>query len=342
MGRKTNKVLTCTQEEIDAILPENKELIDDFMDYLEATDHSQKTCIVYQDNLNLFFTWLCKYCKNKDFVDIKKKDILKFQTYMVKNELSSARIRNIKSSLSSLSNYIESMLVDEDDKWENFRNIINKIPNPVMNLTREKTVINDEQLYNLLDELIKRKKIQIAMWVAASAFIGTRKAETLQLKMSWFTKEHCKNGLYMTPEIRCKGFGKAGKKLIKYGIKNKLDKYLDLWIKERERMNVDIDDMFVVKHNGQWSPATIGTISKWMDVCSDILGVTSYSHMYRHFYVSYLSREDIPINVIKEIVGHSSVEMTERYNDNSKEDEFMKYFSDDGIVHVEKKDLSDL
>ena len=34
MGRKTNKVLTCTQEEIDAILPENKELIDDFMDYL--------------------------------------------------------------------------------------------------------------------------------------------------------------------------------------------------------------------------------------------------------------------------------------------------------------------
>ena len=49
MGRKTNKVLTCTQEEIDAILPENKELIDDFMDYLEATDHSQKTCIVYQE-----------------------------------------------------------------------------------------------------------------------------------------------------------------------------------------------------------------------------------------------------------------------------------------------------
>lgn len=341
MGRKTEKVLLTTPEDIEKILEDNKELMTDFINYLETTDHSPKSLVVYKNNLEIFFVYLMKKEKNIDFVKVKKKHILNFQNYMVKNGLSPARIRNVKSTLSSLSNFIESML-DEEEKWESFRNIINKIPSPSLTSVREKTVLSDEQLEFLLDKLVELGKIQIATFVAFSAFSGTRKAETIQYQRSWFTNENCKNGLYITPEIRTKGHGVRGKMLVKYCIKSKVDKYLELWDKEREEKQITIDDLFVVKRKGEWIPASISTADSWMEICSKILGIPSYAHMYRHFFVSYLRRESVPIDVIKDIVGHEDVSMSQKYDDNPKEDGFLKYFSDDGINKIEDKKLSDL
>ena len=106
MARKTAKVLLTSKEEIDKILPENKELLDDFLNYLETTDHSPASIKVYKNNLEIFFVYLLNFAKNKDFVNIKKRDVLNFQNHMVKNGLGSARIKNIRSSLSSFSNII--------------------------------------------------------------------------------------------------------------------------------------------------------------------------------------------------------------------------------------------
>lgn len=334
-------MLETTQEEINKILPENKELSEDFINYLETTDHSPKSIVVYKNNLNIFFVYLMNKEKNIDFVKVKKRHILNFQNYMVKNNLSPARIRNIKSSLSSLSNFIESML-DEEEKWENFRNIINKIPSPSLSSTREKTVLSDEELCFLLDKLIKLEKIQVATFVAFSAFSGSRKAETIQYKRSYFTDASCKNGLYITPEIRTKGKGVKGKMLQKYCLKSKVDQYLKLWDEERKNKGVDIDDLFVVKRKGKWECAKTSTVDSWMITCSKILGKDSYAHSYRHFFVSYLRRENIPIDIIKDIVGHEDVSMSQKYDDNPKEDGFLKYFSDNGINKVENKGLSDL
>ena len=67
MGRQTNFVLKTTQEDIDNILPENRELIDDFINYLETTDHSPASIKVYKNNLYIFFTYLLN--KEKNVVD---------------------------------------------------------------------------------------------------------------------------------------------------------------------------------------------------------------------------------------------------------------------------------
>jgi len=341
MGRQTNKVLLTTPEEINKILINNKELTQDFINYLETTDHSPKSIVVYKNNLNIFFVYLMQKEKNIDFVDIKKRHIMNFQNFMIKGGLSPARIRNIKSTLSSLGLFIEAIL-DEEKKWENFRNIINKIPSPSLSSTREKTILSDDDLEKLLDKLVELNKIQIALFVAMSAFSGTRKAETIQYKRSFFTEDNCKNGLYVTPEIRTKGHGSKGKPLVKYCLKSKVDKYLDLWDIERQKQNIELDDLFVTKRKGEWIPASISTVDSWMGKCSEILGVTSYAHMYRHFFISYLRRESVPIEIIKDIVGHEDVSMSQKYDDNPKEDGFLKYFSEDGINKIEDKKLSDL
>lgn len=341
MARKTNRALVTTEEEINKILPENRELMEDFLNYLETTDHSPKSINVYKSNLNIFFVWLMKYAKNKDFVDIKKRDIMNFQNYLLKKELSPARIRVLRSSISSLSNFIESVL-DEEEKYENFRNIVNKIPAPNLQSVREKTVISDEEVEFLLDELVKKNKIQIAMFVAMCAYSGARKSEIVQYKRSFFLDESVRNGLYITPEIRTKGKGVAGKKLKKYVLKNKVDYYLELWDKERERLGVDIDDLFIVKKEVGFRPATASTVTWWMNICTQILKKSVYAHSFRHYFVSSLRRANVPLDVIKDIVGHASSEVTAIYDDNPKEDGFLKYFSDEGIVQVENKSLSDI
>lgn len=341
MGRKTNRVLITTDEEISKINPDNIELLDDFLNYMEATDHSPSSIKVYKSNLRIFFVYLMKFCKNKDFVDIKKRDIMNFQNYLIKNKLSPARIRVLRSSISSLGIFIENIL-DEEEKYENFRNIVNKIPAPNMALVREKTVISDEELDNLVNELIKRNKIQIATFIIMCAYSGARKSEMIQYKRSYFTSDTLKGGLYVTPEIRTKGSGVLGKPLKKYCLKSKVDIYLEMWDKERDRLEINIDDLFVVRHDNEWRCATTSTITGWMHICEDILGKPCYCHSFRHFFVSSLRRSNVPMDVIRDIVGHNSTDVTEMYNDNPKEDTFMQYFTADGIKQIESTSISDL
>lgn len=58
MARQTVQVFETTEEEIRAILPENKELMDDFLNYMETTDHAETSIRVYKNNLEIFFIYL--------------------------------------------------------------------------------------------------------------------------------------------------------------------------------------------------------------------------------------------------------------------------------------------
>ena len=346
MARKTNRFLEVTEEEISKINPDNLELINDFLNYLETTDKSSATITVYKSNLYLFFVYLMNYVKNKDFVNIKKRDIMNWQNYLIKGELSPARIRNLRASVSSLSNFIENIL-DEEEKWEGFRNIVNKIPAPNARTIREKTVLEDEQCEKLLDYLVNNKMYQQACAFALAYASGRRKSELLRIKRSYITDDNLIYGsLYKTPEkIKTKGRGVGGKMLYVYILKNKFKKYFDLWEDERKRLGVpnEIDEMFVVKKgNGEWQSATISVLDYYTKMFSELLGVDFYFHSLRHNFTTSLSASNIPTNVIKDLQGWSSIEMVNLYTDSEVDDEIGKYFSEEGIKQVETKGLNDL
>lgn len=345
MARKTNKVLNTTEEEISNILPENLDLMEEFLDYLETTDRSQESIRIYKNNLNIFFVYCLRNLKNKDFVNIKKRDIMNFQNFMVKNGLSPARIKNIKSTLSSLSNFIETIL-DEDDKWSKFKNIINKIPSPVGEPTREKTVLEDSDCQKLLDYLVENKKYQQACIFALAWSSGRRKSELLRIKKSYIAEENLIYGsLYKTPEkIKTKGRGNKGKMLNVYILKNKFKKYFDLWIEERERLGVpqEIDDLFVTRRNGEWKPISASSLNSYAKSFGEFLGVDFYFHLMRHQFTTALHQANVPANVIKDLIGWESLEMVSLYTDVEIDDEIGKYFSEGGIKKVDSKSLSEL
>ena len=345
MARKTNKVLNTTDEEISKILPENIELMEEFLEYLETVDRSQESIRIYRNNLEIFFTYCLRHLKNKDFVNIKKRDIMNFQNFMVKNGLGSSRIKNIKSTLSSLSNFIETIL-DEEDKWEDFKNIINKIPSPVGEPVREKTILQDEDCQRLLDHLVENKKYQQACVFALAWSTGRRKSELLRIKKSYITDENLMYGsLYRTPEkIKTKGRGNNGKMLNVYILKSKFKKYFDLWMEERERLGVpeEIDDMFVSKRNGEWKPISVSALNRYTKYFGEFLGVDFYFHSMRHQFTTALHEANIPASVIKDLIGWESLEMVSLYNDTQVDDELGKYFSEEGIKGVKSKSLNEL
>ena len=346
MARTTKKVFATTPDDVANINPDNLELINDFLDFYSATDHSEKSVKVTRSNLNIFFVWLMKNRKNKDFCDVKKKDILAYQSFLMKEGLSPARVRALKSSLSSLSGYIEDML-DEEEKWEDFRNIVNKVKNPILTPVREKTVLEDEEVQELLDQLVEKKQYQRACALALAWGSGSRKAELLRFKVSYIQDVNLRFGgaLYMTPEkIKTKGRGQQGKLLERYILVDKFKKYFDLWMEERERLGVpkDMDWLFVAKENGQFVPMKETNLDSYAKTFSRMLDCNFYFHCLRHNFTTGLARAGVPAEVIKQIVGWSSVEMVSVYDDRDTSEIIGEYFGEEGIKQVSKKGLSDL
>ena len=126
-------------------------------------------------------------------------------------------------------------------------------------------------------------------------------------------------------------------------MRNKVDYYLDLWDKERQRLGIEIDDLFVTKENGKYVCAKVSTVNSFMETCSNLMDLDIYSHSFRHYYTTYLLKMGVDITAVRDLMGHEDTSTTEIYSDIPKEDNFLKYFSENGdIIPKDKKGLSDL
>ena len=117
MARSTVYNQITTPELIEKIYDENKELYEDFLGYLASIDRAQSTIDSYRNDLEIFFVWNLTENKNKDFIDITKREFARFQNHALNTwDWSSNRVRRVKSVLSSLSSFIEDIL-DEEEKY---------------------------------------------------------------------------------------------------------------------------------------------------------------------------------------------------------------------------------
>src|SRR5690606_40035438 len=251
------------------------------------------------------------------------------------------RVRRLKAAISSMSNFIESMM---DDIYPDFKNIVNKIPSPSKVEVREKTVLTEEQVQNLLQYLVDNKKYQQACVLALALASGARKSELLRFKVSYFTDDNIIFGsLYKTPEkIKTKGRSSKGKPLYKYTLVKRFKPYFDLWMKQREELGISGDELFWNYRNGVWKPATITLLNSYALTFSKLLGMIFFFHSCRHFWTTYLSESGLPPEVIKKISGWESLDMVSLYTDTDIDDELGKYFNEDGIKQAETKSLSEL
>ena len=339
MARKTQYNKLTSPEKTAKINPNNMRLKDDFLLYLQSVRRSAGTIAGYDSDLLIVFTYILDYLDNKDFHKLTKRDVIGLQNWMLSNGNSSARIRRVKAALSSLSNYIENILSDDDPEYVGYRSIIRKIENPPLQATMEKTVWKDGELEGLLSQLVEKNKYEQACMVALGMYSGRRKAELCRFKVSDFDDDKlvCDGALYKSSPLLTKG----NKYLECYTLAKRFKPYLDLWMQQRSQLGIDSEWLFPDRSDYTKSRDP-RSLNSWTEKFSRMTGKDFYMHALRHYFVSALSREGLPDNVIVQIIGWSSSEMFNVYNDNSKDDQIAMFFKDGEISVEHRKDISDL
>ncbi len=327
MARKTRQNRLTNPELTKQINPENIQLKQDFLDYLRSIQRSEGTIRGYDNDLTIAFTYILQHCGNKPFVELKKREVVMLQNWLInENGNSAARVRRIKAALSSLSNYIENIL---DDEYEDFRPIIRKIENPANTPVREKSVFSTEEMEQVMQKLVSDGKYQLACALALAVYSGRRKAELARFKVSWFTPENVVyDYFYCTPE---KVLTKGAKQLNCYIIRDGFDPYLKLWVEQRKALKVNSDWLFVTRDGDTYEQATGDTFNSWaktidrytMKVC----GKPFYWHSMRHLFVSDLIRDGMAESDIVEVIGWSDSSMMQVYNDVPMSERLSSFFA---------------
>lgn len=343
MPRKTKQNSITSPELLQAVNPENQRLKEDFIQYLRSTQKSPETIKGYSNDLDIFFVWNLQKNNNKFFPKITKRDYASYQNWLLnENGNSPARVRRLMSVLSSVSNYVENIL-DEEEEFQGFRSCVKKIESPVMQQVRKKTVWSDEALEELLSRLLAEEKYEKACMLALAMCSGRRKAELCRFRVEDFTEESlvCGGALYKTKEpMQTKGFGR-GKYIHCYTLAKKFKPYLELWLQERAKNLENLENSEQKGDENPWlfpsnkepqEKINPTTLNSWANSFSRMAGEDFYWHSLRHYFTTSLAKAGLPDGVIQEIVGWESADMVRVYKDMTAEEQISQYFNEDGEI----------
>lgn len=340
MSRKTKMNSITSPELLSQVNPKNTQLLTDFMDYLRSVQRSNTTIYGYENDIQIAWVWCLQHNGNTFFVDWTKRNIIAYQNWLLNsNENSPARIRRLKAALSSLSNYICNVL---DDEFPNFKNIINKVENPINRPVREKTVWEDDELESLLDKLVSKKQYEKACYLALAMYSGRRKAELCRFKVTDFDDDKlvCDGALYKSAPIKTKGRG-GGKMINCYTLAKKFKPYFDLWMKYRTEKGIESEWLFPDKKNSS-EHIPISTTNSWSNTYTRLSGKPSYIHSLRHYFTTSLAKAGIPDGVIQSIVAWESGDMVRIYKDIDADEEIGMYFKNGEIAPPDRKGFGDI
>ncbi|WWT40132.1 hypothetical protein [Staphylococcus phage PT1-1] len=164
----------------------NKESLDILNDYileLKSKGRAEKTIKQYRWDILHFLEYAKENYNNKSILELKKRDFRNFFLYMQEEGKSSARINRVQSSLR---NFLEFVVDDEDDYDDYNKNPMKKIKSLEKQEVREIIFLTDEQVTFLIDYLLENKKTQKALYVSLSYDSAGRRNEIVQVEKHSF------------------------------------------------------------------------------------------------------------------------------------------------------------
>lgn len=300
---------------------ENRFLIEDYLS--QQSQLSSATLKQYRSALRIFARWVqeVNIPKGKKIYELKPRDALRYQTWLVKTiGLSSSGVKLKRSAVSSLCNYIE--LFYEDD-YPKFRNIFSKaVPNVTKSVKKEKIPLTSAEINKLIKELKKREEWQKLAYLLFTYITGCRREESRQLlkEVATYEKHIDKQGnvknYYLSHTIRAKGRGEEGKPR-KFKMDDKVIEALKKWVEYRATL-VDEDNceyMFVSKTKDGFRQVSANTFNLWCEDFSKILGGRPvHPHLFRSSRATNaIVEEGKDIKAVQSLLGHESSQTTEIY-----------------------------
>lgn len=273
-------------------------------EYISVQAHSQKTKIQYKSCLRQFGYYVYKSMNNKPLHEISKRDFLRYISYLRDTrKMSSSAIGLRKACVSSLSNYIENVVADDDKNYKTFRNFTRGLPAISKNHVYTKVKISKDDYDLLMETLLNDKNYLGAAWVAFAFNVGARRAEIPQFKTEILNYPIVEGGGYtMSHIIRLKGRGEDGKQE-PYMVNEEALQYVKLWIEKRD---YESEYIFTTKYGGE-----VGSMSEaWAnefckETLSNILGRRINPHLFKASCVTYLLEvKKVPIEIVSKYIAH--------------------------------------
>lgn len=341
MGRKTFRKVITSPDLIKQINPENVKLMERFLKNY-STKKSPNTIVGYRSDLTIFFCWLVQNENNIPFIELKKMDFMDFFDFcIIELQWGSSRFCREHSCLSSFSSWIERSY--EGEKYEKFRNLLPYIEKPVRELARKKSVFSQKELDQLMEWLGEQEKTQDQCLLALAINSGARVSELVRFKTDIIDENNTAfDGLFLetTEEIRTKGRGVNGKRMVRYILKDTFLPYYKKWLVKREKIMKETSQnhtYIFIRKDG--SPAEVSTIKSWLEKWDKFttrhFDKPTYFHSYRHFYCTKLMSIGLEAELVTEIIGWCS-DLTSIYNDTKAKDR--KWKSLDKLKEVIEQD----
>jgi len=293
----------------------NRKMVDEFLE--QSTTLSEYTLRQYKSGLHIYFRYVSENLDNKPFYDLRGRDYLRFQNWLIKMEQSSNSIRFKRSCVSTFNNFVE--LYYGEDTYKGFRNYINKaISLPAMD-KKEKFPLSLEEYNHICETLAEQGKWQVRAYLIFSFETGARRNEVRQLLKECLSNEPkivISNGeekkIYSTNKIRCKGKGVMGKqRILQFGESayNAIKKWLEV------RGEDDCPHVFVTKSNEKYHQVGESTFNGWgNEHIEPILGRNFFPHLIRSSRVTTMVKEDgKSIDIAQKLLGHNSSATTSIY-----------------------------
>lgn len=336
MGKKRDSIQEVTNEEWLEVNKENVDMVEEFIN--ENVHLSKDTLTQYTSALRIYFRWVKDNIGNKPFHEIKSKDFLRYQNYLIRMECSSSTIKLKRSAVSSFNTYVETY---HDDEYPMFRNYITKkIANIENSAVNKKEPLTLEEYNNLCYKLEELEKWQWLALIKCMYSSGCRRGEVVQflkeivdyqpkikavkVKNELGEEEEKMSISYPTHEVRAKGKGKTGL-VRKFQLSEDAINAVKKWLEIRGKD--DCPYIFVSKNTKTNTATQIKreTINKWFNKMEEFVGRRFTPHSTRRSRATIMVVEQgKDISVVQKLLGHKSMETSQLYvirDDNDASDE---------------------
>ncbi|KLD97612.1 tyrosine-type recombinase/integrase [Aliarcobacter butzleri] len=286
---------------------EFEKFIKNFLLQLKMTNKSKNTISSYKNTLYAFLDYIVAIFEDFEIKNIKKSTILNFFEY--KNEILQKQVEispNTKKLLyTHLKTFFKYIEDENEDKLYDFSkifdfkiNIPKRIPKGLDESEKEKLLQYLENLNINSENIITyRNSLIIKMFF----YCGLRKNEMINLKISDFIEEDETYVIYI--------IGKGDKEREVFIKKSIIDFELN---ELKEKMFRYICETSTGKlMDGSQVYRMIQSIYNKLNIKASV-------HDLRHTFAKTLSYQNVDITVIKELLGHSSIQTTAIYTNPSR------------------------
>lgn len=290
---------------------EHRNLVSEF---LEVNQFREKSRQQYSSALRQFFFWVQNSLNGKKLYKISKRDFLRYISFLSNRGMSSSAIGLKKAAVSSLNNYIENVVAEDDLNYEKFRNFTRGLPTIPKTQTYEKVKITREE-YELLLNTLKEDENYLGMaWLATAFNVGARRAEIIKFKTELLDYPIPEGQNYILSHTVF-GKGRGEGKPLQYMINTEALEYMKLWVEKR---GYEHEYIFTTQYQGgirQMSESWADYLCS--DVLSDILGRRINPHIFKASAITYLLEvKKVPIELVSKFVAqHNDISTTTQHYD---------------------------